>query len=282
MLVPLTRLIQLSMCLLGLFGCTAASENSNELAMLNVDKQTQVPCGAKNSHQQAVADMTTAHMAQPRGIADNHFNWEFEPRLNFGHQMPQGWNAFIPWGQVYAADIQSAKLSARKRVHIRRIQSWYLSKASGQWVEIYNTDQIEGDNYREDFADDVTSKVPADIRLEDEGGISVSITDGYNFHFWPAERRIELPAEDIDGIWVGIETRLIHDDASLLASETPLLISAGADFWKSLDAQWDQFKTNGDLGIGRFRIVESCWSVANMHTLSDDDKLLTLPALTAH
>jgi hypothetical protein len=70
--------------------------------------------------------------------------------------------------------------------------------------------------------------------------------EGYNFHFWPAEGRVAMDLTDIQGVWVSIDARLIPDtgayDDHCAAN---FMLSAGADYWKSLTAEWDNFKTNG-------------------------------------
>ena len=37
----------------------------------------------------------------------------------------------------------------------------------------------------------------------------------------------------------------------------------------SPSAVWDQWTTNGDIGIGRFRFLTADWQTFNMHTASD-------------
>lgn len=53
-------------------------------------------------------------------------------------------------------------------------------------------------------------------------------------------------------------------------SRSTTLFSAGADYWQRVDSEWDQWKTNGDIGIGRFRFIKNEWQVFNMHTLTDE------------
>ena len=76
---------------------------------------------------------------------------------------------------------------------------------------------------------------------------------------------------DIAGVWATMEARLIIADEQLPddRSAARLLLSAGADYWQSPAAAWDQWKTNGDIGIGRFRYLTSKWQAFNMHTLSE-------------
>jgi hypothetical protein len=49
------------------------------------------------------------------------------------------------------------------------------------------------------------------------------------------------------------------------------MMSVGADYWKTLDAQWDQWKTNGDLAISRFRFITPKWQWFHMCTRPAED-----------
>lgn len=48
------------------------------------------------------------------------------------------------------------------------------------------------------------------------------------------------------------------------------LMGVGGDWWKSMTAVWDQWTTNHDMGIGRFRFVTSEWRGYNMISLPED------------
>jgi hypothetical protein len=43
----------------------------------------------------------------------------------------------------------------------------------------------------------------------------------------------------------------------------------GGDYWLNLNAQWDNFKTNGGIAIGRFKYVKPGWQSFNMTTLPE-------------
>jgi hypothetical protein len=47
-------------------------------------------------------------------------------------------------------------------------------------------------------------------------------------------------------------------------------MSVGGDWWQSLTAQWDNWKTNWDIGIGRFRYITSDWKSFNMNSVHPD------------
>jgi hypothetical protein len=122
----------------------------------------------------------------------------------------------------------------------------------------------EGAAYVEDFAGNVS--VPADIRVEPDGTISIRAGGGYNFHFWPETGRVALDPADIGGIFTTVQARLIMDNPARPddRDHARYLLSVGADYWLRLDSEWDYFETNGDVGIGRFRYVTSEWQSFNM------------------
>ncbi len=224
--------------------------------------------GAINTLQLIRDDMTRLHEGYPRGVSLTT-GWAEGPRVGWGNDPPADWNAMIPWGQIYADSRGNPAVNVR--CQIRNMQAWYLSKKDDQWKKWVLTSRIEGANYAEDFQNDVN--IPADIRQEGpEAGISVPPPpQGYNFHFWSGEGRIVMDPLDIAGVWVSMEARLIRADEQQ-PDDRPaarLLFSAGADYWQSPTAAWDQWKTNGDIAIGRFRYLTSDWQAFNMHTLSE-------------
>ena len=218
-----------------------------------------------NSLELIRADMSEPHAAIPRGVPTS-MDWRERPRVGWGNTPPEDWSAMTTWGQVYAAAGTNAPVNTR--VQIKNLKTWYLSKATGEWVEWQHSSNVGGANYAEDFQDDVN--VPADIRQEATGGISVTIPDGYNFHFWPEEGRVEMDPTDIAAVWSAIDARLVLDNPNGPEDrvDAQLMMSAGADYWLNRAAEWDQWKTNGDIGIGRFRLITPDWQTYNMHTMS--------------
>ena len=60
---------------------------------------------------------------------------------------------------------------------------------------------------------------------------------------------------------------------SLYFSLLPLfyLLNMGGDYWLDLGAPWDNFKTNGGIGMGRFKYVRTNWQAFNMTTLPESE-----------
>jgi len=211
-----------------------------------------------------IYDMKGRHEGRPHGVPLN-YDWASRPRIGMGNN-PQGFKAFISWGQLYEA--AEGNPATNTRVQIKDIQAYVLSKRDGHWHLLQRSKRVQGDAYREDFVEDINQ--PADIRSEPDGRISVKAGDGYNFHFWPKNGRVSIDPQDIQGLLTTVKARLVVDDP-LEPDDRPqakYVLSAGGDYWKNLTVPWDHLKTNGDAGIGKFKYVKSEWQSFNMTTLS--------------
>ena len=248
------------------------SSCQDDLAWLNPDESGEPPTSedgsctdTENSVATLISDMEEPHEAQPRGVPEST-GWAIEPRVGMGND-PGDWQAMIAWGQFYAPT--DGNPATNIRVQIRDIKAYYLSKADNQWYLWQESEVVEGAAYVEDFVDD--ESIPADIRTEDEGVSVAPAGEGYNFHFW-TPYRTAIDPDDIAGVFTTVEARLIVDDPNEPddRDEARIILDIGGDYWATMDAQWDQWKTNGDIGIGRFKFVTNCWQSFNMHTLSPE------------
>ena len=219
-----------------------------------------------NSLEQIKNDMLLDHEAIPRGVPGT-IDWRTKPRTGGGNEPPAGWDAMITWGQVYATTASGP--APNTRFQIKNMRAYYLSKATGQWTKWQQADHVEGANYAEDFQND--RNVPADLRQE-AVGYSATLKPGFNFHFWPGEGRVTMDPADIAAVWTAIDACLILNDSTATddRSTAKLLMSVGADYWENKAVAWDQWKTNQDIAIGRFRFITKDWQTYNMHTMSDE------------
>ena len=147
---------------------------------------------------------------------------------------------------------------------------YYLSKKDNKWHLLQSSVRVSGANYVENFAGDVNK--PADIRIESDGSISTTCGSGYNFHFWPSSGRSKFPANEVAGCFVTVKARLVVGDKTKPddRDKAKYLMSVGGDWWQSLTAPWDNFKTNADMGIGRFRFITNDWKSFNMYSVPAD------------
>jgi hypothetical protein len=228
-----------------------------------------------NSVQTIIDDMRLPHQGKLHGVPDS-YDWSAGPRLSMGND-PGDFRALTAWGQLYEA--ASGNPAWNSRVQLRNIQTYVLSKRTNTWTRVQLSGKVAGSAYREDFVGDVNK--PADIRVEATGGVSVTAGGGYNFHFWPVYGRATIDPNDIKGVFTTVRARLILNDPNGPddRSKARYLLGMGADYWLNETAQWDNFKTNGDVGIGRHKFVKPYWQSFNMTSLSADELRRNPPPL---
>lgn len=224
--------------------------------------------GGANTLSTVIGDMGALHDANPHGVPLS-WDWANNPRIGLGNT-PSPWTQMTAWGQVYEA-LEGNK-ATNTRVELKSLEAFYLSRRDGKWHKLQGkiagqgANPMVGASYVEDFTNNVSK--PANLRTESGGGLSVKLEKGYNFHFYPTHRATINP-KDVAGIFTTVKARLIVDEA-VKADDRPLaryLLSVGADYWQQ-DAQWNNFKTNGDAGIGRFKYITPVWQSFSMSTLS--------------
>ena len=225
-----------------------------------------IPVFGQTSLEEIISDMTEPHEGRPHGVPLS-IDWASAPRYG-AEAPPDSWDAAITWGQLY--EWIDGNPSTNTRVQIRDLEMYYLSKSDLKWHLLQSAKLVDGAAYVEDFQGDVNR--PADKRMEEDGSISVTAGEGYNFHFWPEEGRINFPRGDVKGIYTSLRARLILDDPEAAddRSTARYLMGVGGDWWESMNAVWDNWTTNWDMGIGRFRFVTEQWKSFNMISLPPD------------
>lgn len=215
--------------------------------------------------EEIIGDMNLPHEGRPHGVPDN-YNWAINPRRG-AVEPPADWTAAIAWGQLY--EWIEGNPADNTRVHLTDLELYYLNKNDNKWYRIQKAVRVSGAAYREDFAGD--DNIPADIRLEPDYSVSVTCGNGRNFHFWPNSGRVSIPKNVVAGCFVTIKARLIADDPLKEddRDSARYVLSVGGDWWLSLTAQWDNWTTNADMGIGRFRFVGKEWRSFNMYSVTD-------------
>lgn len=219
---------------------------------------------AVNSTQTIIDDMRPPHAGFPHGVPKD-YDWAFGPRVGMGNN-PQRFTAMTAWGQLYEAATGNRALNTR--IQIRNIRAYVLSKRDNKWHLLQSSKKVEGHAYREDFAGDVNK--PANVRNERDGSISVKVSKGFNYHFWSANGKVPVDSNNIKGIFTTVQARLVVDNPQKPddRDRARYLLSMGGDYWLNLTAAWDNGKTNGDIGIGKFKYVKNYWQAFNMSTLT--------------
>jgi hypothetical protein len=227
-------------------------------------KMNDYPARATDPVSTIIYDMTPPHEGMPHGVATN-VEWASGPIVDTEHN-PQGFKAMTAWGQLY--EDSTGNPATNSRVQIKNIKAYMLSKQDGRWHLLQSSKNVQGAAYREDFAGDVNK--PADIRYEPDGSVSVKAGQRYNFHFWPANGRVPINPEDVAGILTTVQARLIVDNPQQPDDrfKARYLLGMGGDYWLSMTAEWDNWTTNGGMGVGKLKYVTTRWRVFNMTTLS--------------
>ena len=255
---PLVSLTALTFVLVA-FGC---ADNSVD----DASSRRENPDPPLNTVETIISDMEEPHEGRPSGVPAS-YGWALGPRVGAGNG-PGDFRAFITWGQIY--NDAEGNPAENTRVEMRGMEAYVFSLEKREWLLLQEAERVEGAAYIENFVDDVNK--PADVRYDDEDLVAVKLEDGYNYHFWPASGRVPIDPDDIGGIFTTIQARLVVDDPDVPddREQARLLLSMGADYWLSLAAEWDQWTTNGDVGIGRFKYVTQKWQPFNMTSASAD------------
>ncbi|WP_406609389.1 hypothetical protein [Agarivorans sp. JK6] len=261
----------------GLLAC-----NSSQHVNQTTSTQLEVESPALVSLQPALAqrlsdDMSLPHQMLPSGVPSS-YDWSHVPRLGYGNY-PGEFSAFLSWGQAYLA--AGSESVDNVRIQIAHLTSYVLDSEDSLWYVLQSSADVDGHYYREDFVDDENKM--ADRRKEGLGS-SVSLTADYNFHFWPkSSGRKAISESRIAGVISVVAARLVLDDPEGPDNrdQAQYLMSVGSDYWLDKQAGWQQWTTNGDVGIGRFSRISNDWQWFTMHTLSQQQLTEALPTLPA-
>lgn len=245
------------------------------LLFLTLIALSQGSLAATNSIETIINDMKLPHEGMPHGVPRN-YSWASHPRIGMGND-PGEFRALTAWGQLYEdTDGNPAK---NTRVQIGYLEAYILGKSDAKWHQVQSSHGVSGSAFREDFARNVNR--PSDTLEESDSTISVTVGEGYNFHFWPTLGRISIDPSNVAGVFITVQARLIIGDSKKPddRNQARYLLSVGGDYWKTVDAPWDNWTTNGDIGIGRFKYVREDWRSFNMSTLSAQQIRLSPPPI---
>lgn len=145
----------------------------------------------------------------------------------------------------------------------------YIKNSSkGIWEKVKDSDEdgIEGALYDENWA--TNSSIMANVREEQEGvSINMSDTVNYVYHYWPGNGRISVKPENVEGVVVTVEARLMIDNESLNddRNNARFIVNTGADWWLNKDAPYTKaWGNNAEIGFGRFKYVKPEWQSFTM------------------
>lgn len=218
----------------------------------------------RNTVELVISDMQGQHESRLQGVP-NSYDWSQAPRIGLGNN-PGRLQAITAWGIVNEAS--GGNSATNTRVEIGEVRTYLLRKSNNRWLTLQNSIP-EGAAFREDFIDNIN--VPADVRQEPQGTISVKAGSGFNFHFWP-RNRATIDSNDVAGIAIAFRARLIVDNRNLAddRGSARYLALAGADYWLDTTSGWNHLQTNQDAAIGKAKFVTREWKYFNMTTASPE------------
>ncbi len=204
-----------------------------------------------------LSDMSGPSQEMPAGVP-SWYDWAEHPRVHPISSLMRTFHAFTAWGQLYQC--VGARPTPSAEVELRDLQAWVLQRGAHQWRRIQFSSDLGGAAFAEDY-DGAT--VPG--RYDASPTVtSAQLVSGHNFHFWPDAGRVELTAFDVAAVTVALEARL---ESQPQPTAPCLVLSVGGDMWQSLTAAAGR-SASGDVGIGRFKRVESHWRLFTMTTAS--------------
>jgi hypothetical protein len=239
---------------------------------------TSVPATPPATLSPAFDDSTLPNAGAPSGVP-SYYDWAKGPTGGYGNNIPSGWNAMTAWGQIYAEQGWNPPANSNTRVQITNLDSWYLSKATGKWIQIQHADTVQGAAFVEDFKNNAAKGADVKDESKNGGGTSVTAGYGYNYHFW-TDRALILNPSDIGGIYTRFQARLILNDSNGAddRASARYLANDGADYWRDMTSGWSpDWSTNGGVGGGRFKFVTKDWQNFSMETLTPEQLLKNPP-----
>ena len=246
------------------------------LLMLSFIAPSTLQVTTPNSISTIIEDMKLPHEGIPHGVPLD-WDWAQKPRINWGNN-PKGFTGFQSWGHLY--EDKYGKNAKNSRIQIKNLKAYILSKKDNIWHLVQQSVTVEGKEFAEDFRNDENRQ--ANIRIESDQTVSIKTGNGYNFHFWIPSGKVNIDPNDVGGVFVTVEARLILENSKLPDDriDARYILSVGADYWRDVNSEWAGTNiNNGDVGIGRFKYVKSEWKSFNMVSLSEAEVLQNPPPL---
>lgn len=218
-----------------------------------------------------IGDMHKPHEAKPEGVPRS-YKWYRGPTVHHLDQVSPDvldrFHAIVAWGQVYAA--AQGNPAKNVRVEVRNIKAYELTREDRdndwKWHLAQAYPRVIGAAYSEDFGMNFSKRIH--LRREPDGGVSVKLIPGYNFHFYAPQRAPFDPTNTL-GIFTTFQARLIVDNSNLPddRDKARILADAGCDVWESLYSRM-RGHAEPNVGIGRFKFVTKKWQSFNMISLT--------------
>lgn len=202
----------------------------------------------------AAQQMQMPHEARPWGVAVSpQFPWADAP-IVYNPTPPAGMTAMIGFGDVHFAEGAPTPVGG-DTIQLRNFKTYILT-SSNQLVLVQNPDTITGAQYYPDYRDDTHFQA----QMSNSGGVtSVVLDPAMTFHFFPADR-IQIDPANVKGVVVAVEAKVSSPAGTTDPNINNLyLMGMGADWWTTVNAQWDNQTTNPGVGDGRYVFLTTSW-----------------------
>ncbi|TVO68108.1 hypothetical protein [Denitromonas ohlonensis] len=206
-------------------------------------------------------DFHRRHESSALGVPRS-FDWADSPKVEAGNDRG-GFSAATGWGHAFWS---VGTVGNPGDLEIRNFQTYICHGVERKWVQLQKG-RIEGAEFRADYKNNAATK-PMKF-LHQNGFDAVVFQAGRSFHFWPASGRKKMPAGTICGFVVILEARSPGMASGVTGGG--YLIGLGADYWVSVTASWDSYKTNKGVSLGRLKLVGKDWEWFGMSTAADED-----------
>jgi hypothetical protein len=236
-------------------GQTGVARNAIELhpilAFRCLTSPTTAPVsGTLNTVSTVLSDMRGPSQGQPYGwpLLGPALGWNVPPA---GATRLQG------WGGVWADS--SNTFPAGVRVELKNFETYVYSKSKGAWTRVEGTTQVGGALYH--FSSTGNTQVPADWRVEPDGGVSATPKSNYALHFWPKGLApVQINAADVGAVFTTVDARLIGGSARYL-------LDVGADWYPAAGSTLSAGQGfAASVGFSKYVYLSASWQPVSFYT----------------
>ncbi len=205
------------------------------------------------------------HEAYLEGLPTN-YDW-------YGGARPGAWmnrenfGAIAVWGQVY--EEQGGYPETNFRVQIRNLALYYFE--DGKWTLLEQTkNNVGGSWYQTNFDNGTAKGSKRSESSSNGGGISVTMIDGHNFHWWGSKwPRSEMP-KTAEAIFAIGEARIIpNTDPNVDLGQVKILGGTGIDFYTTVDQSAGPNERITSAAIPRHKFLTPDWQYLTMYLVDD-------------
>jgi hypothetical protein len=211
-------------------------------------------------HDTYIADGSNYSTFVDYPFVPSYLSWKYGNAGGYFLSVPSGWNAVVPWGEIFCKDGYTIPGGTNTRIQIKSMDLWILTASTQKWTWATHTDESQGALYDSGFAGNANK---GSLTVRDEtsngGGNSLFMENGYTWHYY-TDRYVFNPA-DYGGFLARFQARLILDNPAGTddRASAQYVANAGADYWRSYTQVFDNFVSSGGAGGGGFKKITNNW-----------------------